>query len=171
LFYAGLPIYANTVLEWTTGDLGVFLAYSSLLMLGIKGPVLSRLSQRVSSQNLVLIGSALLASSFFLLLRQDIVSLYTANTLLSIGNGLMWPSFLALLSATGNSNTQGAIQGYGTSMGSIASMLGLVIGGTLFESFTTWVFVGGGVIFLVITTLLTFQNRSNKTNPKPAISH
>jgi uncharacterized membrane protein YhaH (DUF805 family) len=83
----------------------------------------------------------------------------------------MWPSFLALLSATGNSNTQGAIQGYGTSMGSIASMLGLVIGRTLFESFTTWVFVGGGVIFLVITTLLTFQNRSNKTNPKPAISH
>jgi len=170
LFYAGLPIYASTVLKWTTGDLGFFLAYSSLLMIFIQGPVLGRVSQRITSQNLVLIGSVLLACSFFLLLRQDLISLYVANTLLSIGNGLMWPSFLALLSATGNSNTQGAIQGYGTSMGSIASMLGLVIGGTLFESFTTWVFVGGGVIFLVITTLLTLQNRPSKSNPKPAIS-
>ena len=66
----------------------------------------------------------------------------------------MWPSFLALLSRVGNKNVQGAIQGYGTSMGSIASMLGLVTGGILFEKLTTLVFIGGSIIFLLIAILL-----------------
>ena len=66
----------------------------------------------------------------------------------------MWPSFLALLSEKGTKKTQGEIQGYGTSMGSIASMLGLVIGGILFEKITTQVFIIGASIFLCIGILM-----------------
>ncbi len=154
LFYAGLPIYANGILEWSAIDLGIFLAYSSFIMILVQGPLLSRLSKKISSNSLVLIGSFFLASSFFLLAMKNTTVLYIANTLLSLGNGLMWPSFLALLSAAGTKKAQGAIQGYGTSMGSIASMLGLVIGGTLFESITTSVFILGACIFVIITLLM-----------------
>ncbi|WP_299670297.1 MFS transporter [uncultured Polaribacter sp.] len=118
LFYAGLPIYANTILDWSAIDLGIFLAYSSLIMVIVQGPILNKLSNLLSSHTLVLIGSLLLACSFFLLSKESIILLYVANTLLSVGNGLMWPSFLALLSSTGSKQSQGAIQGYGTSMGS-----------------------------------------------------
>ncbi|WP_350284801.1 MFS transporter [uncultured Croceitalea sp.] len=163
LFYAGLPIYANSILEWSAIDLGIFLAYSSFIMILVQGPILSRLSKKLSSQSLVLMGSLLLATSFFLLSRQQVVLLYVANTLLSLGNGLMWPSFLALLSSLGTKKTQGTIQGYGTSMGSIASMLGLIMGGILFERITTLVFMIGGFIFLLITALVLFNNyRSTK---------
>ena len=66
----------------------------------------------------------------------------------------MWPSFMALLFRTGKSTMQGTIQGYGNSMGSIASMFGLILGGVLFEFLATKVFIIGGVIFLIITVLM-----------------
>ncbi len=162
LFYAGLPIYANTILEWSAIDLGIFLAYSSLIMVIVQGPVLNRLSNILSSHTLVLLGSLLLACSFFLLSLESLILLYVANTLLSIGNGLMWPSFLSLLSSTGTKRTQGAIQGYGTSMGSIASMLGLVLGGILFENITTFVFIIGGCVFCIITVLMLIHRFRNR---------
>ena len=154
LFYAGLPIYANTLLGWSATDLGLFLAYSSLIMILTQGPLLSRLVKVVSNENLILVGSLLLATGFYLLSSNTIIVIYLANTIFSIGNGMMWPSFLALLSSTGTKQNQGAIQGYGNSMGSIASMLGLILGGMLFESISTTVFVIGALVFLVITLLM-----------------
>lgn len=164
LFYAGLPIYASTLLEWTAIDLGIFLAYSSLIMILVQGPLLSRLSDHISNQSLILIGSLLLSLSFFLLSMDSLIILYIANTLLSIGNGLMWPSFLSLLARIGNHQIQGAIQGYGNSMGSMASMFGLVLGGLLFETMETTVFAIGSGIFLIITLLMgaNFLQRKKK---------
>lgn len=164
LFYAGLPIYASRILDWSAIDLGVFLAYSSLIMILVQGPLLNVLSKRMSSQSLVIIGASLLALSFVLLSYKNLFVLYGANTLLSLGNGLMWPSFLAMLSGLGSKRTQGAIQGYGTSMGSFASMFGLIIGGILFEKVDTMVFMFGAVIFFIIV-LLMFFNQHNKTVP------
>lgn len=157
LFYAGLPIYANTLLNWTAIDLGIYLAYFSFVMVLVQGPVLSRLSDKVSNRTLILLGSLLLALSFSLLSMQNVAILYLANTLMSVGNGIMWPSFMALLAKTGNKQMQGAIQGYGNSMGSMASMFGLIIGGVLFESIATQVFGIGAVIFLLITVLMAIN--------------
>jgi predicted MFS family arabinose efflux permease len=154
LFYAGLPIYASNILEWSAQELGLFLAYSSFLMIIVQGPGLNFLSRFLTNLQLVLIGSILLAVSFYMLQIQDFFVLYGANTLLSIGNGLMWPSFLAMLSATGSRSSQGSIQGYGTSMGSIASMLGLVIGGVLFENIETGVFVMASGLMVVISLIV-----------------
>ncbi len=167
LFYAGLPIYANTLLQWSATDLGIFLAYSSFIMILVQGPVLSRLSGKFSNESLILIGAIFLSGSFLLLSIQDIIALYLANTLLSIGNGLMWPSFLALLSRTGSAKMQGAIQGYGNSMGSFASMFGLLLGGILFEKIATMVFFIGGIIFLLITILMVINSfGKSKSTPK-----
>ncbi|WP_435625750.1 MFS transporter [Flagellimonas sp.] len=156
LFYAGLPIYANALLRWSAIDLGIFLAYSSLLMILVQGPLLGSLSKKINSRVLIVLGAIILSSSFFLLSTTNIILLYLANTLLSLGNGLMWPSFLALLSSLGSKNTQGAIQGYGTSMGSIASMLGLIAGGMLFERITTMVFTFGAFVFIIIVFVMIF---------------
>lgn len=158
LFYAGLPLYAKNTLNWSAVELGIFLAYSSFIMIMVQGPLLARLSKRFSSSSLVLIGATFLVLSFILLSRENLIILYVANTLLSLGNGLMWPSFLSLLSSTGSKKTQGAIQGYGTSMGSFASMLGLVIGGILFEKITTLIFVLAGVLFMIVIILMTIDN-------------
>jgi MFS family permease len=163
LFYAGLPIYASTMLDWTAVDLGIFLAYSSFIMILVQGPLLSFVSGKIPNIRLVAVGTVLLSVSFFLLSNPSIIILYVANTLLSLGNGLMWPSFLSLLSKTGNSTMQGAIQGYGNSMGSLASIFGLILGGIMFESINVIIFTIGACVFLVILILLLinyFQTKS-----------
>ncbi|MEW7292916.1 MFS transporter [Aquimarina sp. 2304DJ70-9] len=162
LFYAGLPIYASTILEWSATELGVFLAYSSVIMILVQGPLLSYLSGKVSNIFCIALGSALLALSFYFLSISDLFILYFANTLLSLGNGLMWPSFLSLLSRTGNPQMQGAIQGYGNSMGSFASIFGLILGGILFESIQMTIFTIGSGIFLLIFFLVIINHFKTK---------
>ena len=169
LFYAGLPIYANTLLDWTATDLGIFLAYSSFIMIMAQGPLLGRLAKTVSNEALILSGSLLLAMGFYLLSSHAVILIYLANTIFSVGNGIMWPSFLALLSSTGTKQNQGAIQGYGNSMGSIASMLGLILGGMLFEFISTMVFAIGAAVFLVITLLMAGRFLQRK-KVRPAIN-
>ncbi len=163
LFYAGLPIYANTILEWNATQLGVFLAFSSIVMIIVQGPVLSRISNSFRNETLILVGSLLLAAGFIGLSFNSMLIIYIANALFSIGNGLMWPSFMALLSKTGSKSLQGTIQGYGNSMGSIASMIGLIMGGLLFEVIGTMVFTMGGAVFLIVSGLMIsywFKGRS-----------
>lgn len=153
LFYSCFPVYANSILSWTAGELGIYLTVSSLIMVVVQGPLLSYLSGRVSSQVLIAVGSLLMAGCFFSLSFQNIIALYIANVLLSVGNGLMWPSFMGVLASKGDKTNQGTIQGYGTSMGSVASMIGLVAGGLLFQSIETLVFTIGGIIFMIMLVL------------------
>ncbi len=168
-FYAGLPIYASSILEWSSIQLGIFLAYSSMIMILVQGPLLSFLSGKVSGISCILIGTLLLGSSFYLLTYQNIILLYVGITLLSLGNGLMWPNFLSILAKTGNNQLQGVIQGYGNSMGSLASIFGLVLGGTLFESIQTAVFKIGTVIFLLIFVLVFFHYLKTKPQTSPKV--
>lgn len=149
-FYAAFPIYASGELAWTAVDMGIFFAVSSGIMVLIQGPVLSYLSEKVTGQWLVLIGSLLIGMSFFLFPQGDMVSIYVGVVLLSIGNGLMWPSFLAILAEKGTASIQGTIQGYASSTGSLASILGLILGGFLFGFLGTSVFwIAGGILFLI----------------------
>jgi MFS family permease len=84
------------------------------------------------------------------------VSIYTANVLLAVGNGLMWPSFLSILSRSGKPGIQGTIQGYANSMGSLASIFGLILGGTLFGLVGPPIFfVASGMLGLIF--LLSFR--------------
>lgn len=101
-------------------------------------------------------GSILISINFFLLTLQTDVSVYLANVLMALGNGIMWPSFLAILAKSGTSKVQGTIQGYASSTGSLASIFGLVLGGILFNSVGPSIFVVSGVILFLIF-LVSFQ--------------
>lgn len=150
LFYAGWPVYVSQHLDWTSIELGIFLAYFSLVMVFVQGPGLKLLSKKISSRQMILGGSILLSIGFAMLITNSEIMLFAAATVMAIGNGIMWPSFMAVLSKTGNSDNQGTIQGYGSSMGSVASILGLVCGGLLVQVFGNLVFLMAATLFLVI---------------------
>jgi len=168
LFYAGLPIYVSTILGWSSADLGLLLAYFSLIMVVVQGPVLSWLTTKTSSFNLVILGAAFLGIGFVLMFKQDPIILYIAATFMAFGNGIMWASFLSILSSSGTPARQGAIQGYGSSVGSIASMIGLVTGGILFESIANSVFLIGSGLFAVIVILMLLSKRKKSQTILPA---
>ena len=152
-FYVGFPVYAAGPLGWNSFQLGVFLTVSSLIMVNVQGPVLTYLSAKVPDSTLVLIGSTLFILCFLLLPSGTIVGVYAANVALSVGNGLMWPSFLSILSRAGSPSIQGSIQGYANSMGSLASILGLIFGGVLFSQIGPVLFYGAAFVFVLLSIL------------------
>jgi MFS transporter, DHA1 family, tetracycline resistance protein len=74
----------------------------------------------------------------------------------AVGNGLMWPSFMSILSKRAGTVLQGAVQGVAGSFGSLASIIGLIMGGILYDFLggTTFL-VSAGVIFTVF--ILSFR--------------
>ncbi len=162
-FYAGFPVFASRYLHWESGQLGLFFTVSSLIMVLVQGPVLSYLSSRIADAWLVIAGSLPLAASFLFFWLETDLSVYTGVVLLSVGNGLMWPSFLSILAQAGSPAIQGSIQGYSNSVGSLASIFGLILGGMLFQNLGPIVFVVSanflfGIFLLSFRLLGAFPN-------------
>jgi len=97
-----------------------------------------------------------LGANFVFFATNDAVLIYGAAILLAIGNGLMWPSFMSILSKRAGAISQGAVQGVASSFGSLASIIGLITGGLLYNLIGATTFlISAGIIFLVFT--LSFQ--------------
>jgi MFS family permease len=139
-FYVAFPVHAAGRVGWSLTQTGVFFALLSLMMAAVQGPLLSHLSQRTPDRVLLLVGSAILTASFAFFWSTDPVRLYAGAALLSLGNGLMWPSLLALLSKAAPPRMQGAVQGFAGSSSAVASIAGLIAGGALYGA-------SGGAVF------------------------
>jgi DHA1 family tetracycline resistance protein-like MFS transporter len=147
LFYIAFPVYAATGIRWSLPEIGVYFAAMGLMMALVQGPVLTRLSARWSERELVLGGSVVLATSFPFFTTGSTAMIYLGTALLAIGNGVMWPSLLAILSDTADRSVQGAVQGFASGTGAVASIAGLLLGGALYH----W--IGSGV-FLISAALI-----------------
>ncbi len=155
-FYTAFPIHAAQGLKWTVTDTGIYFSVLSLMMVVVQGPVLSRLSSKCSSAFLVIVGNVILGTNFLLLTSPNKIILYTAAALFALGNGVMWPSFLSILSRVAGEKNQGAVQGFASSFGSFASIVGLIMGGVLYGflgAVTFW--VSAAIIFG--TAILSFK--------------
>jgi MFS transporter, DHA1 family, tetracycline resistance protein len=146
LFYVAFPSYVVQRLRWTLAQTGTFFAVLSLLMVIVQGPVLSRAARRASERTLVLGGSLILAVSFLFFTTPRAAWLYVGAAVLALGNGLMWPSLLALLSDAAGTEAQGAVQGLAGTGNALASITGLVVGGLLFQRLGPAVFDLSAVI-------------------------
>ncbi len=150
IFYASFPSHAASDLKWSITQLGIFYAILSGIMVFIQGPVLSRALRKFSEEKLVIIGSVILCTNFILLIVSNIYWVYTAVILFAIGNGLMWPSFMSILSKRAGSVLQGSVQGIAGSFGGLASIIGLILGGFLYILIGPITFlISAGVIFVV----------------------
>ena len=150
LFYTAFPFHAVKSLKWSITDTGMFFSVLSLMMVIVQGPVLSRVAKRWSDGFLIVVGSLILGTNFILLTSRHNVMIYLAAALFALGNGLMWPSVLATLSRAAGNRFQGSVQGFASSFGGVASILGLTIGGILYELLGAGIFiVAAGIIYTV----------------------
>ena len=150
IFYTSFPIHTVNNLKWSVTELGVFYAVLSGIMVLVQGPVLRKALKKFSEEKLVIIGSIILGTNFILFVSNNNIFIYVAAVLFAIGNGLMWPSFLSILSKTAGNAYQGFIQGVASSFGSLASIVGLIIGGLLYNLIGGYTFlISAGIIFVV----------------------
>jgi MFS family permease len=150
IYYAVFPTHAANDLKWSITQLGIFYAVLSGIMVLVQGPVLRKALKKFSEEKLVIIGSLILATNFILFVSINIVAVGGALILFAVGNGLMWPSFMSILSRRAGSRLQGAVQGVAGSFGGLASIVGLTLGGFLYNSIgVTSFLVSAGVILVV----------------------
>ncbi|HYZ50678.1 MAG TPA: MFS transporter [Nitrososphaeraceae archaeon] len=156
VYYAAFPTHATKDLKWSVTQLGIFYAILSGIMVFIQGPVLRKALKKFSEEKLVIIGSIILGTNFVLFVSNNIVSVSCAIVLFAVGNGLMWPSFMSILSRYAGSKLQGSVQGVAGSFGGLASILGLILGGFLYNAIGAVTFlISAGVIFSIF--LMSFQ--------------
>jgi hypothetical protein len=163
IFYASFPIHAVVSLKWSVTQLGIFYAVLSGMMVLVEGPLLRKALKKFSEEILVIIGCIILGTNFILLISNDIILVYGAAVMFAVGNGLMWPSFLSILSKRAGTVHQGAVQGAAGSVGSLASIIGLTVGGLLYSLLGGITFlISAGVIFTVfIMSLRLLKNRNS----------
>ena len=147
VYYASFPTHAANVLHWSVTQLGIFYAVLSGIMIFIQGPVLRKALKKFSEEKLVIFGSLILGVNFVLFFSESIISVYIAVVLFAIGNGLMWPSFMSILSKRAGTDLQGAVQGVAGSIGGVASIIGLIAGGVSYN-------LTGGATFLVSAVII-----------------
>jgi MFS family permease len=137
----------------------------------VQGPVLSRVSKFVTEPYLIVIGNLILVVNFLMFIFSDYVLLYLAAVLFALGNGLMWPSVLSILSKIADRRYQGSIQGFAGSFGSLSSIIGLIVGGILYESFGVFAFVTSAacifIAFIVSFKMLTPSFKSSISSDHP----
>lgn len=151
-FYTSFPVHVVRVLHWDVKNTGVYFSVLSLMMVAVQGPLLGFVARRVSSIALVLFGGAVLGTCFVLLTIPSTAAVYAAAALFALGNGVMWPSFLAILSRAAG-DLQGTVQGFASSAGSAASIIGLLAGGVLYDLIGARVFLIAAAIIYLVTLL------------------
>jgi MFS family permease len=103
-------------------------------MVFVQGPVLSRLSKKYPESYLIITGNFILVINFLMLLSGNIFVIYLSTVFFAFGNGIMWPSVLSMLSKAAGKKYQGSVQGFASSLGSLAGILGLIAGGILYAA-------------------------------------
>jgi MFS transporter, DHA1 family, tetracycline resistance protein len=140
-YYVAFPVHAAESLHWSARAVGAYFSMLSLSMVVVQGPILSRLSNKVSDAALCALGSLILATSFVFLLSRQAGVVYVGAMILALGNGLMWPSVVSMLSKAAGERHQGAVQGFASSFGAVASILGLLAGGILYGRVEAGIFL------------------------------
>ena len=161
-FYIGFPVHAVNALRWSISDTGAFFAYLSVVMVLVQGPVLARVSKLFSDGLLAAAGALVLAIGFAGLFWNNMAIIYIAATLIALGHGLMWPSVMAMLSTAAGDQHQGAVQGTSGSIGAVASIIGLVAGGLLYDAWSTWIFLFAAILILPVSLLVPHSRRRRR---------
>jgi MFS family permease len=161
IFYTAFPAHAANNLRWNATSLGLYFSTLSFLLVIVEGPVLSWISKLYSDSSLITFGSFMLSINFILIFYGSDLLTFVALFFFAVGNGLMWPSLMSMLSKTAKKEYQGAVQGISTSFISLASIVGLITGGFMFSFFDTATFLFAAFMIFIVF-LLSFKLRYYK---------
>jgi MFS family permease len=170
IFYTAFPLHAIRSLQWTVAEMGIYFSILGILMIIVQGPILSRAVKKYADVHLAIAGSVVLGTNFVLLASGNITLTYLAAVFFALGNGIMWPSILSIISKLAGEDNQGAVQGFASSISSLSSILGLILGGFFYEIFGGRAFIVAAVIiytvFLLSFRMLTFEKKIKEETEK-----
>ena len=152
LFYAGFPVHAIADYGWDTGQLGGFFAVLAGMMLLAQGPVLSFASKHFDRRVVFATGVGFLMLALISYTLPAGPLTYVAAGCFALGNGLSWPTFQARVAELAGED-QGVVQGAVTSASSLASIIGLLVGGFVYPTLGGNLFYVAAGMFALVALL------------------
>jgi len=126
------PLYLDRVFHYDTRQIGLLFTFIGVIMIVVQGVLVRRLVPRFGEKRLVLAGTLLMATGFFLQYHAaSRLSLLIALAIIAVGNGLNTPSLSSLISRSASGDEQGGVLGVSQAAGALAR-----IAGPLFGTFT-----------------------------------
>ena len=151
-------MHAIATLGWDLAQMSLYFTVLCAFIVIVQGPVLSWASRKYPNSNLIIFGSLMLGTNYMLLISGNFFLTCLATVFFALGDGLMTPSFLSLLSKIAGKRHQGTVQGFASSSGSLASVFGLILGGFLYEVLDGSAFLIAGLV-IYTAFLLNFRLR------------
>ena len=151
-FYAGFPVHAMQTYGWNSGQIGIYFAVLSGMMILAQGPLLTFVSKYLGRRMVFGAGMGCLMLSLLSLVLPAGHVTYAGAALFALGNGLSWPTFQARVAEVAG-DAQGTVQGAATSASSLASIAGLIGGGVLYPAMQSGLFYVAAALFAVVLVL------------------
>jgi len=135
--------------HWDERANGYLFGFIGIVLALVQGGIVHPLRKRISEATMLLAGTAGLTLGLLLLpFARTPAALVAACAVLAVGNGLTSPALSSLVSKQAPAHAQGRVLGVNQSMGSIARVLGPLIGGAAFQ------YGGDEAPFLAATAIL-----------------
>jgi MFS transporter, DHA1 family, tetracycline resistance protein len=152
---ATLILLGQVRLGTTPVEAGRLLGYVGALMVIVQGGLVGRLARRFGERRLLMAGSLLMVPGLALIpWARSYLGLGLPLLALAVGGGLSHPSLGALLSRRSGADEQGGTLGLNQSLGSLARVLGPVMGTALFQKVGIgWPYWAGGMIMAAAAVL------------------
>jgi len=144
-------LWGETVLGINEKTNSYLFAYIGVLIAIIQGGIVGRLAEKFGELRLVILGTATLMISLFVLpFSPSIWMLMGVLVFLAFGSGINTPSLQSLVSQTSEDKDIGGTLGLSQSTSSLARIIGPIIGGYVYDMLgVSFPFIIGAVIMLV----------------------
>ena len=153
-FEATFSIFAADRFHYGRREASYLFAFIGVNMVIAQGVLVRRLVPRIGEARMMVIGVGLMALGLTsLAYTNHVVQLCIALGILALGMGLQSPSLSSLISKRAG-GLQGSVLGVSQSFGSLARIIGPLIGGFLLEQGVHVPIVAGGALLFMATLLI-----------------
>ncbi len=157
-----LFIYMQDHFGWDQKTSGIGFGYIGIIMVITQGYLVRKWMPKIGETKTLIIGLSLFAISLTgVALSQTIFLMGVAMTILAVGNGLMRPPNLGIISQVTPSEDQGLVMGVANSLASLGRILGPIIGGFFYEkaSHNSVFYLASTLSFIALAILLFIQKK------------
>ncbi len=164
LFITVMPLHTQIELDWSALDIAILFAIFGLALVATEGPVISRLSSKISDIQIGLVGFAIMALGYFMFAFSDTMYWYfLAAVPFAAGLGLAATAFHAYATKLAPEHLQGTLQGALTTTDALGAVFGLILGGILYGlvgAYWLYGMMAVAVAFLIPVSVFTLQIKS-----------
>ncbi len=162
IFILGFQTFTNDVLKLSPFGISAIFVMFGIVGLIMQGFATGRLVKIFSEVPLLIFGVVLSGFSFFLMGISRTLPLFVfASLLLAIGNSFLAPLITAILSKHTKREDQGGMMGINQAYGSLANIIGPIIGGTLAVRHVSFAFFGAGLTLVLMFFLTMIISRES----------